>query len=79
MTTNPPAAGPQSEAQDGGAAFPQDELERINGLYVGQLSSDEMRLFENAVEANLARRSYEGGAGLMGVAIVRLSARGETK
>lgn len=49
------------------------DLERIEGLFVGQLDEKEMRLFERAIEDGEARRSYEGGAGFMGLARVRLS------
>jgi hypothetical protein len=50
-------------------------LERIDGLF-GQLNERELRTFERAVEDGEARRSYEGGAGFMGLAKVRLNHRG---
>ncbi len=49
------------------------DLERINGLFVGQLNERELRLFERAIQDGEARRSYEGGAGFMGLAMVRLT------
>lgn len=49
------------------------DLERIEGLFVGQLDPHELRTFERAVEDGEARRSYEGGAGFMGLAKVRLT------
>lgn len=49
------------------------ELDWIEGLFVGQLSDEEMLTFERAVEEGLARRSYEGPAGFMGLAKVRLN------
>lgn len=48
-----------------------NDLDSIEGLFVGQLNAAEMRLFERAVEDGEARRSYEGGAGFMGLAKVR--------
>ena len=44
----------------------------LDGLFVGQLDPDEMQAFEAAIKAGEARRSYEGAAGLMGLAKVRL-------
>lgn len=51
------------------------DLERIEGLFVGQLNEREMRVFERAVEDGEADRSYEGGAGFMGLAKIRLTRR----
>jgi hypothetical protein len=48
------------------------DLARMEGLFVGQLDDYEMWLFDHAVEDGMAERSYEGGAGLMGLAKVRL-------
>lgn len=48
------------------------DLERIEGLFVGQLDDYETWLFEHAVADGMAYRSYEGGAGFMGLAKVRL-------
>jgi len=48
------------------------ELERLEGLFVGQLDPSDMAVFEQAVEDGLAFRSYEGGPGFMGLAKVRL-------
>lgn len=49
-----------------------DDLERIRGLFVGQLNERELRTFERAVKDGEAIRSYEGGAGFMGLAKVKL-------
>jgi hypothetical protein len=49
-----------------------EELLRLDGLFVGQLREHELELFEEAVRRGLARRSYEGGAGFMGLARVRI-------
>lgn len=51
------------------------DLERIEGLFVGQLDEYELWLFEHAVADGMAERSYEGGAGFMGLAKVRLIRR----
>ena len=48
------------------------DLDHIEGLFVGQLDKRQMRLFERAVQDGEAYRSYEGGAGFMGLAKVRL-------
>lgn len=54
-----------------------NDLDRIEGLFVGQLDAREMRTFERAVEDGEARWSYEGGAGFMGLARVRLTQKGQ--
>jgi hypothetical protein len=51
------------------------DLEWIEGLFVGQLDEKQMRTFERAIKDGEARRSYEGGAGFMGLAKVRLIRR----
>jgi hypothetical protein len=43
----------------------------LDGLFVGQLNEEEMDLFRAAVKRREARRSFEGVAGLMGLARVR--------
>jgi hypothetical protein len=48
------------------------DLDRIEGLFVGQLDEREMRCFERAIEDGEAYRSYEGGPGFIGLARVRL-------
>lgn len=48
------------------------DLEHIEGLFVGQLTEREMRTFERAIQDGAAVRSYEGGAGFMGLAKVKL-------
>lgn len=49
-----------------------NDLERMEGLFVGQLDDYERWLFDHAVADGMATSSYEGGAGLMGLAKVRL-------
>jgi hypothetical protein len=49
-----------------------NDLERIDGLFVGSLNSYELWLFNHAVADGMAERFYEGGAGFMGLAKVRL-------
>jgi hypothetical protein len=51
------------------------DLERIEGLFVGQLNERELRTFERAIADGEAYRSYEGGAGFLGLAKVRLHQR----
>lgn len=51
------------------------DLEQIEGLFVGQLDEKELRIFERAIKDGEARCSYEGGAGFMGLARVRLIKR----
>jgi hypothetical protein len=51
------------------------DLEHIDGLFIGQLNEQEMHAFERAVAEGEAYRSYEGGAGFMGLAKVRLRRR----
>lgn len=51
------------------------DLERMEGLFVGQLDEHEMRTFERAVQDGEAVRSYEGAGGFMGLAKVRLLSR----
>lgn len=46
-------------------------LRRIDGLFVGQLTQEELSLFNQACDLGLARRLYEGGAGFLGLARVR--------
>ncbi len=46
----------------------------INGLFVGQLRPDELEWFEWRVSLGETRRSYQGGAGAMGLARVEIIA-----
>lgn len=48
------------------------ELERMEGMFVGSLTDDEMAAFQQAVADGRAYRSYEGVAGLLELAKVRL-------
>jgi hypothetical protein len=50
----------------------QENLERLEGLFVGQLDAEEMELFERAIKLGCARRNYEGAGQLLGIAKVRL-------
>lgn len=50
-------------------------LADLDGMFVGLLSDDELKAFEIAVREGLARRSYEGGGGFMGLAKVRIEKR----
>lgn len=50
-----------------------DEVRRLEGLHVGLLRPDELAAFERCVERGEARRAYEGAAGFMGLAKVRVT------
>jgi hypothetical protein len=50
----------------------KEAILRLEGLFVGQLNADELLLFDAAVTAGLAFRAYEGAAGFLGLAKVRL-------
>ena len=50
----------------------------LNGLYVGQLSDDELLEFERMVADGRAVRSYSGAAGLMGLAKVKVIDAGQS-
>lgn len=48
------------------------DLSRLEGLFVGQLTDDEMKVFNQAVSDGFAYRQYVGAAGFMGLAKVAL-------
>ena len=51
------------------------DLADMDGLYVGLLDKGELRLFEDAIEAGLARRSYDGTtAAMLGLSKVKVGA-----
>lgn len=50
-------------------------LDEMEGVFVGLLNDEESATFQRAVDAGIARRSYEGGGGFMGLAKVRLMRR----
>lgn len=50
------------------------DVHEMEGMFVGMLDDAEIRALDQAISLGLARRSYEGGAGLMGLAKVRLNA-----
>lgn len=50
-------------------------VERVAGLYVGQLDEEEMAALDRCVKTGEAKRSYEGLAGSLGLAKVRLTGR----
>ena len=47
-------------------------LQGTNGLFVGQLRKEEVEAFQLLIKFGLARRSYEGPSGLLGMARVRI-------
>ena len=52
-------------------------LEHINGLFIGQLTDEELNAFNQAVRDGLAQRDYSGVAGLLGLGKVRILSTGE--
>jgi hypothetical protein len=52
------------------------DLHEMEGMFVGSLNIEELKLFQTAVDAGKARRSYEDGPGFMGLAKVRLVGKG---
>jgi hypothetical protein len=48
------------------------DLDRIEGLFVGQLNAEELEIFLRAVKEGKASRHYSGGPGFMGLARVRV-------
>lgn len=48
------------------------DLTSLNGLYVGQLNSNEFALFEEAINKGWAQRNYDGVGGFMGLAKVKI-------
>lgn len=51
------------------------DLASLDGLYVGILGKEDGRLFEDAEEAGLAYRSFEGPAAMLGLSKVRIGRR----
>jgi hypothetical protein len=45
-------------------------VERLNGIFVGDLSTHELEIFQRCCAAGFARRSYLGAAGFLGLAKV---------
>lgn len=48
------------------------QVRDLDGLLVGELTARELVTFEAAVDAGVAYRAYERGAGFMGLAKVRM-------
>lgn len=51
-----------------------NDLSDIEGLFVGQLSPDELAMFRDACERGVAYEAYESAAGFMGLAKVKMIA-----
>lgn len=49
-----------------------DLIRRLDGMHVGLLSPEELAALERCVQAGIARRTYEGASGLLGLARVRI-------
>lgn len=50
----------------------KDIINRLDGIFVGQLDHVEMSAFESAIKAGYAKRSYDGAGGWLGLAKVKL-------
>lgn len=50
----------------------RDMVRPFEGWFTGQLDEAERQIFDDACKEGLARRSYEGAAGFMGLARVRI-------
>lgn len=50
-----------------------NDVRELEGMFVGSLTPEELEIFEKAVKGGMAYRSYEGGAGFMGLAKVRVT------
>lgn len=48
------------------------DLSSLSGLFVGQLSDEEMAAFDCAVDEGRAYRDFSGVAGLLGLAKVKI-------
>lgn len=49
----------------------EEFLQRVDGLFVGQLTPEELEEFDRLCQQGDACRSYEGLGGFMGLATVR--------
>lgn len=54
-----------------------DFIRRVDGLFVGLLSQDEIRDLDECVRLGYAVKSYEGAAGFMGLAKVRATGKAD--
>jgi hypothetical protein len=52
-----------------------EDMRRLDGMFVDILTDDERKKFDRAIASGIARRLYDGPAGLMGVATVYLVVR----
>jgi len=50
----------------------EEEVGRLNGMYVGQLDSDELAAFDRERKAGRARASYNHAGGFLGLAKVEV-------
>lgn len=70
----PHPANPRlSQANDTWQDDMRNMVRPFEGWFTGQLDEAERRIFDDACNEGLARRSYEGAAGFMGLARVRLA------
>ena len=47
-------------------------IREVDGLYVGSLTDEEMESFNRCIADGFAQRTYEGPAGLMGLAKIKV-------
>lgn len=50
----------------------RDVVQRLEGLFEGQLNEDEIKSFYRCIQDGYAHRSYEGVSGFLGLAKVRV-------
>lgn len=50
-----------------------DILRKVDGFFVGSLTTEELDIFERAVKMGIARRVYENAAAMLGVSKVRIT------
>lgn len=48
----------------------REAVSRLSGLFAGQLNDDERLLLDEACKRGIARRRYDGAAGMLGLAKV---------
>lgn len=61
-----------TELDDEAACF----MGHVEGLFIGQLDPDEMRLFNDLADRGVMRRSYSGSSGFLGLAKAEMTEAG---
>jgi hypothetical protein len=52
-----------------------NDLDRIDGLYIGQLTPTELDIFHDCVKRGFAVADYSGATGILGIGKVRVLRR----